>query len=139
MRNLVVEEVEKYLDKYKENVMSEFPRSHPYIETPSFLSKVSTKLLQDAGLLEFLPIEKELIQEFQAGKVYNHTSKYWAPFGIERIEMLGVERFHGCLIEPYGKDKSVFGLWASVSSYGLVDSRTRKGNTKNEVRGFRRG
>ena len=49
--NLVVEEVEKYLETHKATLVQEFPRAFPYIETSHFLTEVSTDLLRGAGLL----------------------------------------------------------------------------------------
>lgn len=51
LRNLVFQEVDTYLTKYKKNIIAEFPGAHPYIETPSFLNKVASELLRDAGLI----------------------------------------------------------------------------------------
>lgn len=39
LRNLVVEEVEKYLDKYKKNFMSEFPPKSPLYRNDKFLEQ----------------------------------------------------------------------------------------------------
>ena len=51
LRNLVFQEVDEYLSKYKKQVIAEFPGAHPYIETPSFLNKVAAELIRDAGLM----------------------------------------------------------------------------------------
>lgn len=51
LRNLVLTEVNDYLEKYKSNIIEEFPQAHPYIETPLFLNQVSTELLRGDGLL----------------------------------------------------------------------------------------
>nr|BBB05418.1 ORF202 protein [Turritis glabra] len=50
IRNLVVEEVDKYLATHRESIIEEFPGAFPLIETTAFLTKVSTDLLRSAGL-----------------------------------------------------------------------------------------
>ena len=51
LRNLVLKEVDEYLTKYKKKIIAEFPGAHPYIETPSFLNKVTAELIRGAGLI----------------------------------------------------------------------------------------
>ena len=51
LRNLVVKEVDDYLNRHKQEIIAEFPRSHPYFETAAFLNRVTTELIQGAGLL----------------------------------------------------------------------------------------
>jgi hypothetical protein len=50
LRNLAVKEVEEYLERYKQNIIAGFPGAHPYIETTSFINKVTTDLIRGAGL-----------------------------------------------------------------------------------------
>ena len=74
IRSLVLREVEAYLSRYKTDILSEFPRAHPFIETTFFLNKVNLSFLRDAGLLseEGSPkmallheVQKNVIGEFK--------------------------------------------------------------------------
>ena len=50
IRALVLQEVEEYLDRYRQEILVEFPKAHPYIETTGFLAKLTKELIRDAGL-----------------------------------------------------------------------------------------
>ena len=74
LRNLVLKEVDDYITKYTKNIIAEFPGAHPYIETPSFLNKITAELLRDAGLIPdpkmnlLDSVHKNLLQDFNLVK-----------------------------------------------------------------------
>jgi len=48
---LVLESVQRYVEKYRDQILAEFPRAHhSYLETSVFLSKMVGGILRDAGL-----------------------------------------------------------------------------------------
>ena len=51
IRELVLQEVEEYLTRNRQKIMAEFPGARPYLDTTTFLSKVTTELIRGAGLM----------------------------------------------------------------------------------------
>lgn len=68
LRALVLQEVEEYLDRYRQEILVEFPKAHPYIETTGFLAKLTEELAglttPDANMRLLKEVHKILLDQF---------------------------------------------------------------------------
>lgn len=81
--------MEEYLDRYRQEILVEFPKAHPYIETTGFLAKLTEELIRDAGLTTpdanmrlLKEVHKILLDQFKAVESYGNNSIYYSIYPI---------------------------------------------------------